>query len=466
MNNYIEQTRQAYPFFAVHANEGILRSISKYIKKGLKPAPMWYSKEMGYAYYAEDELLETGNILIEKLSEDRAFIDKIIANWNRIQEEIKHFIGKVKGIDKLKANELLMLIKEFDKLYSDFWKESGLVEPMDIAIMHNIRDEIEERTKDKKEQNEILQILTTPIGMTYNLEKDKRIYEIIKKKGQDADAEIGKLYDDFFWIECNYGNQEAVSIDYFYDLLKKYAEEKFVFKYDKAGLKKERDETIKMYSISEKGRFVINLIDKFNKLHDDRKKYQTILFYYVNLVLNEISKKIGIDTKFLKYALPREIDSVIEGSITKDMLKERRNLVLFDVSGNGTEIYVGEKANQQKERLTSNVDQNLSDFDGLTACPGNAVGRVQIIHTLKEIKNFEEGNILVTGMTTPEYVPAMKRAVAIVTDEGGVTCHAAIISRELKIPCIVGTKIATKVLSDGNLVEVKANHGIIKILEK
>ncbi len=69
-------------------------------------------------------------------------------------------------------------------------------------------------------------------------------------------------------------------------------------------------------------------------------------------------------------------------------------------------------------------------------------------------------------MTTPEMVPVMKRAAAFVTDEGGITCHAAIVSREMKKPCIIGTKIATKVLKDGDLVEVDANRGIVRILER
>ena len=65
-------------------------------------------------------------------------------------------------------------------------------------------------------------------------------------------------------------------------------------------------------------------------------------------------------------------------------------------------------------------------------------------------------------MTTPDYVPAMKRAAAIVTDKGGRTCHAAIVSRELKIPCVIGTKIATQVFKTGDIVEVDAERGIVK----
>ena len=83
---------------------------------------------------------------------------------------------------------------------------------------------------------------------------------------------------------------------------------------------------------------------------------------------------------------------------------------------------------------------------------------------LKKISSSKD--ILVSPMTRPDFVPAMKIAGAVVTDEGGVICYAAIISRELGIPCIVGTKIATKVLHDGDLVEVDADNGVVRIMER
>jgi pyruvate,water dikinase len=80
------------------------------------------------------------------------------------------------------------------------------------------------------------------------------------------------------------------------------------------------------------------------------------------------------------------------------------------------------------------------------------------------MNKVQKGDILVTSMTTPDYVPAMERAAAFITDEGGLSCHAAIVAREMKKPCIIGTKIATKVLKDGDIVEVDANQGIVKKL--
>ena len=106
----------------------------------------------------------------------------------------------------------------------------------------------------------------------------------------------------------------------------------------------------------------------------------------------------------------------------------------------------------------------VMEIKGRTAQPGKATGVVKIIRIKADTSKISPGDILVTEMTNPDYVPYMKIAGAIVTDEGGATCHAAIASRELKIPCIVGTRIATRMLKDGDMVEVDADRGIVRII--
>ncbi len=100
-------------------------------------------------------------------------------------------------------------------------------------------------------------------------------------------------------------------------------------------------------------------------------------------------------------------------------------------------------------------------LEGLGASPGVASGTVKIVHDLSDLDKVKQGDVLVTVMTNPDMVPAMKRAAAIVTDEGGMTCHAAIVSREMGIPAIVGTGNATKVLKEGEVVTVDATHGVV-----
>lgn len=103
---------------------------------------------------------------------------------------------------------------------------------------------------------------------------------------------------------------------------------------------------------------------------------------------------------------------------------------------------------------------------GSAAFLGKVCGRVRIVYSENDAEKLRRGEVIVTPMTQVSFVPFLQRAVGIVTNEGGITCHAAIIARELKKPCIIGTKIATKVLKDGDLVEVDAEKGIVWILKR
>ena len=106
----------------------------------------------------------------------------------------------------------------------------------------------------------------------------------------------------------------------------------------------------------------------------------------------------------------------------------------------------------------------VSEIKGSIACKGYAQGIVKIVNSTLDMAKVNKGDIIVSRNTNPTLMPVLKTAAAIVTDEGGIGCHAAIVSRELKIPCIIGTKTATRVLKDGMMVEVDAEKGIIKIL--
>lgn len=124
---------------------------------------------------------------------------------------------------------------------------------------------------------------------------------------------------------------------------------------------------------------------------------------------------------------------------------------------------------KNKEKKAGNEVKLTTDHKvlvkGLPASPGMAAGKCHVITDPKYINEFQEGEVLVTTMTSPDWVPAMKKAIAIVTDAGGMTCHASIVSRELGIPCVVGTKSrsveATKVLKSGQDITIDAQNGVV-----
>lgn len=167
------------------------------------------------------------------------------------------------------------------------------------------------------------------------------------------------------------------------------------------------------------------------------------------------------------YSYPQDIEYAFEKN-NLYIVQSRPITTLSDKSGlekgTGGEMVKepGEKMQVPKETPKSQgVGQAKIILKGLGASPGIGMGKVKIIKSSKEIKRIERGDVLVTEMTTPDFVPAMKKASAIVTDTGGMTSHAAIVSRELGIPCVVGTSTATTVLKEDIDISVDGSHGII-----
>ncbi len=116
---------------------------------------------------------------------------------------------------------------------------------------------------------------------------------------------------------------------------------------------------------------------------------------------------------------------------------------------------------KKKEKEAAVIGKGQILLKGETASAGVYVGKVRVINNPSELRKIEKGDILVTTMTTPDMVPAMQKSGAIITNEGGMTCHAAIVSREMGTPCLVGTEHATEILKDGQTVTVDASSGVV-----
>ncbi len=156
---------------------------------------------------------------------------------------------------------------------------------------------------------------------------------------------------------------------------------------------------------------------------------------------------------------PQDIEFAIEG---KDIyIVQTRAITTLGKKEEKGESNLGSLFNKTSTTLKETEGEGKVLLQGLPASPGIASGTVKIVFDLTQLNKVQKGNILVTRMTTPDFVPAMKRAAGIVTDEGGMTAHAAIVSRELGIPCIVGSRTATKVLKDGMEITIDAKRGVV-----
>lgn len=209
----------------------------------------------------------------------------------------------------------------------------------------------------------------------------------------------------------------------------------------------------------------VHLYQDMLYLKDKRDEYRRQAFYYISPLVDEICKRFTITRDHLWYVAPAELVRLeSDKSSFLQEIKERKKAYLLHVDAGNEAITFGDEAKRQFVKK-EDVSQ-LKTFLGKSGSTGTVRGKVQVIRSVSDIKNFEPGRVLVATTTNPDYVPAMQKAIAFVTNEGGITCHAAIVARELKKPCVVGTKIATQVLNDGDLVEVDAIRGVVRVIRR
>ena len=216
----------------------------------------------------------------------------------------------------------------------------------------------------------------------------------------------------------------------------------------------------RMYDL--KNNLLAKIKDKdYSTVEQDFSNLYTYFFIARRISENIYEKTNSKDQKTIEDW--RNDDTLFEPLDLYNKLNPQNNLsgewsVVFN---NGSIYRIDKKLTWQKKE-----DEEVSNvIKGKTAYPGFVKGRIRLITSKDDLGTIQNGEILVTNMTTPEFVPALKKVAAFITDEGGITSHAAIVAREMKIPCIIGTKNATKKLKDGDEVEVDATNGVVKILK-
>ncbi len=184
---------------------------------------------------------------------------------------------------------------------------------------------------------------------------------------------------------------------------------------------------------------------------------------FVFALTKRLAATTGYHYKHLLALSHPELAAYVSGGALPDEQKlARRSRAAAIIFKDGVyEIHTGQHA-QLIEQQVGEKHEGGPVIKGTTAYPGIVTGTVRVIFNPEHVADFEEGSILVTGMTRPEFLYLMKKSAAFVTDAGGMLSHAAITARELKKPCVVGTEIATRILKDGDKIEVDATKGVIK----
>lgn len=407
------------------------------------PLIFCFSNGVGYGY--------GWKVGIEKLkkamlAEDCARLQSEFSSWKRKWDTYDDVLF---GIATTTPMDPLMTWRKLDEISKELWTETYKIEALD-----NFAEEIERSLSDKMKEKDIdhalLHEMISPGFLTVNQRA------VRDRKGvRDGSMTKGDYIRKYWFINGRWSGGELLDERIFEHDAHENPEE--------IDFGKRREIHAKVDSILEKD--VVNVVRILRLLavwREERKaQVQKYCLGYAKLV-DTVAQEMSLSRQTVEWSLREEFDQL---TIKQEDIngRSKKSAFIFSDRFENSKIMSENEAQEIMNELSEN--EQVGDIRGMTACKGYARGRVRIVIRNDDFAKFSEGDILVTTMTRTEFLNIMKLASAIVTDEGGLTCHAAILSREFGIPCVVGTKTATKSLRDGDLVEVDAGSGTVRMLE-
>ena len=319
---------------------------------------------------------------------------------------------------------------------------------------------------------QVISTLTTPFEPTFlRLErKQAALLALEKKRGKGVSAGIDALWKNYSWLSYGYAGPVLprehfeLEVNSFSFLSEQALEE---FESEESRIAGEQERLAGELKLTQEITSWISMAREFMFKKEFRKQLLYRAFAVVEPLQTEIASRCGLSLKQVRYFTPGEVSLLLQGSLDGSIAVERMKLVAYLIEGEQVKVFSGKDAELLESVIVPDkADLTAKELQGQCAFPSAkpVVGKAKIVMNAEEQGKVGVGDILISHSTNPGMIMAMKRAGAIVTDQGGITCHAAIVSRELKIPCVTGVKTATLLFKDGDLVEVDATRGIVRKL--
>ncbi|PIR74465.1 MAG: hypothetical protein COU35_02515 [Candidatus Magasanikbacteria bacterium CG10_big_fil_rev_8_21_14_0_10_47_10] len=323
----------------------------------------------------------------------------------------------------------------------------------------------------KETLNQTFVTLTQPTKKSLILIEQEDLLRIAQKmeQGEDIEEDLKAHWQKYYYTKHLWVSGEYTVDDYKRQIQEALSSQKTAGELlrklndDFERGKQEKDALMGELGIAGEWRTILQAYGDFMVTKIYRRYAQLLAVHHMSPILREIAKRKFLTEKQIRFVMYSEMEHLImHDRFDENILRERAKECVYYSERDHEHVFTGESARDLIASLEEDIDTDTQELQGETGCVGQATGKVKIIIRADDMDKMETGDVLVSIATDPDIVPAMKKASAIVTNQGGVTSHAAIVSRELGIPCVIGTKIATKVLKDGDMVEVDADAGIVK----
>lgn len=430
----------------------------------------------GEVYYDLKEVEKFRKKILKMINKKEDFLLELAKKCEKEGNKITDFTKKINKLNlkELSYDELMKLFKKYFKITSHYIP--FLMFPIVVERIYDkkIKDILAQKLE-KNKAEEYLSKLIFPEKQNRDYYERINFFNIAmeyQKKGKidkTVKIKIKNHLEKFSGFGHRYGfgkiwtENDIIARLNAYDAKNPFKEKEKMIK----NREKNKGMTEKIFQkieAPENFKKMVKIIKEYVYLRTLRTEICSLSFADMNPLFKEIGKRNGLDFEHINYSTYQEI--INKKFKSKNIIQQRKQKFAFIHNRNDYLILLGEEVEKAKEFYGfQEKNKNLLLINGQIANKGLVKGKAKIIIDNSQLKKINEGDILVAPMTTPDFVPAMEKASAFVTDEGGILCHAAIVAREMQKPCIIGTKIATKVLKDGQLVEVDANKGIVKIIK-
>jgi len=447
-------------------------------------------------YWNDEDMIRLRNSAIKKTNQNKLFLKQLLKTWLKKVDKFRAIFKTINAerLANLNNKQILSLYNAFYQAYIDEYSMACCLQ--DPFSMHSDRFlEPAFRKALKGDFEKYFVLLMSPVTDSFInraqldlyrlqrlIEKNKGLSLVFKKnKAKDLALTLKKRFPSFYtkltthsrkyhWLQNNYAKVLYLDQQFFAEQLQALIQKKVDAEVeikkivgDLRRVKLQKTQLIKKLALSKELKNLISMVEVFGFMQDERKKYVLISSYYQKLFRDEIGKRAGLNKDQMDYTVFHEMsDILLNGKVDLKVLAERKKACLCVQTLKGWEIVTGSEAERAFNKVFKADQKKTQEIKGQSASLGKVVGPVKIIRKTHDMENMHPGDILFASMTRPEMIIAIKKAAGIVTDEGGITCHAAIVSREMGIPCIIGTKVGTQVFKDGDMVEVDANKGIVR----
>ena len=439
-------------------------------------------------FFSRKGMKQVAEALLARQRNEPHILENIEENWRAQREPFEKLVRQLRNtnLKEKSLQELLALFNEVAEKGYLHWKHIVFIDAFDPEGDTIVTEAV------RKAAPALLphwSTLTRPWEPSYVQQEQQALLELARwalthghrlkvlnaqaseQLPQEAAQRIRQHADAFYWYKNNYASIRTLDAAFFLNQLKMIVKAHTIGQVTEQIEKAEeeiRQGTAQQDRLLEKApeqlKTFLAFFQKMTTLRDQRKVSQLLMVTAMRWIIEEVARQSGSPLDLLENMAFWETDRLLHDK--ENFLEElrRRNERVLTVASErwGMMFITGAEAEGIKTKMEQALMRDSSELAGRPASPGNVQGTVKVVNKVTDFGKFCAGDILVSAMTRPEFVPLMRKAAAIVTDEGGITCHAAIVSRELKIPCVVGTEIATKVFKDGDIVEVDANHGVVR----